>query len=177
MKNKFVIIIFLILSITIIFSVVKLVNKGGISELNAELEEGAFKEAPDFTLLDVNGDEKRLSDFKGSVIVLNFWASWCPPCRAEIPDFIELYDEYKDEGLEIIGIALDQNPDKIIGPFIEENKINYPILLGDGKVDALYGGIVSIPTTFLIDREGGIRKKYRGFTHKRVFEEDIKELL
>ena len=133
--------------------------------------------APDFTLQDLNGNWSSLSEFKGKVVILDFWATWCPPCRAEIPHFIELYDDYKDKGLEIIGVSLDFNANKILGAFVEENSINYTILIGDRDVTDLYGGIMSIPTTFVIDRDGGIRKKYIGYKEKEVFEEDVKGLL
>jgi cytochrome c biogenesis protein CcmG/thiol:disulfide interchange protein DsbE len=136
-----------------------------------------YKTAPDFALMDISGDETRLSDFRGKVVILDFWATWCPPCRAEIPHFIELYSEYKDNGLEIIGVTMDWNASRQAGPFAAENGMNYTVLIGDRKTADLYGGIVSIPTTFIIDREGGLRKKYIGYQDKSVFEKDIKELL
>jgi len=138
---------------------------------------GFGKKAPEFSLRDVNGVEKKLSDFKGKVIVLDFWATWCPPCREEIPHFIGLYDQYKGMGLEVIGIALDRNGEKKVAAFTAENKINYTVLLGNEEVSDLYGGIAAIPTTFILDKDGNIRKKYIGYNEKKVFEKDIKELL
>jgi peroxiredoxin len=136
-----------------------------------------YKPAPDFVLMDISGNETRLSDFKGNVVILDFWATWCPPCRAEIPHFIELYSEYKDDGLAIIGVTMDWNASRQAGPFAAENGINYTVLIGNRETADLYGGIVSIPTTFIIDRDGGLRKKYIGYQDKSVFEKDIKELL
>ncbi len=133
--------------------------------------------APDFELPDVNGKKVRLSDFKGKIIILNFWATWCPPCRAEIPGFIELYKKYKDKGVEIIGISLDEGGLKDVIPFMKEFGINYRILLGNYKVTQDYGGIRGIPTTFVIDRKGSIRAKYVGYRPKEVFERDIIMLL
>ncbi|MDP6685750.1 MAG: TlpA disulfide reductase family protein, partial [Candidatus Omnitrophota bacterium] len=98
-------------------------------------------------------------------------------CRQEIPHFIELQDEYEEEGLEILGVSMDVKADNILEPFSKREGINYTLLVGDSKVTALYGGIRSIPTTFLIDRKGMIRKKYIGYRDKEVFEKDIKELL
>ena len=137
----------------------------------------SYKQAPEFTLLDINGNKVNLSDFKGKVVILDFWATWCPPCIAEIPHFIELYDEYKNRGLEVIGISVDWNGQRVVPPFAKESGINYILLLGDDEVADLYGGIISIPTTFILDREGGIRKRYMGYRDKEVFERDIKELL
>ncbi|MFC1666888.1 redoxin domain-containing protein [Candidatus Omnitrophota bacterium] len=176
MKNRFVIPAVLVI-IALLFVALKYFNLGGVSDVTAEVKEGFFKPAPDFALLDIDGNEKKLSDFKGKVIILDFWATWCPPCRAEIPHFIELYSHYKNQGLEIIGIALDQNGRKVVGPFAEKNNINYPILLAEREISGLYGGISAIPTTFIIDRDGRIRKKYTGYRSKEIFEKDIQELL
>jgi thiol-disulfide isomerase/thioredoxin len=136
-----------------------------------------FKPAPNFELPDVNGRKVRLSDFKGKVIILDFWATWCPPCRAEIPGFIELYKKYKDKGVEIIGISLDEGGVRDVLPFMKEFGINYTILIGNYKVTQDYGGIRGIPTTFVIDKKGNIRAKYVGYRPKEVFERDIIMLL
>ncbi len=136
-----------------------------------------IKPAPDFELPDVNGKKVRLSDFKGKIIILDFWATWCPPCRAEIPGFVELYKKYKDKGVEIIGISLDEGGVKDVVPFMKEFGINYHVLIGNYKVTQDYGGIRGIPTTFVIDRKGNIRAKYVGYRPKEVFERDIITLL
>jgi len=141
------------------------------------VKKSKFKPAPEFALMDINGNERKLSDYKDKVVILDFFATWCPPCRDEIPHFIDLYTKYKDQGLEIIGVALDWNGKRVVPAFSEENGINYTVLLGDKKVPDLYGGIDAIPTTFILDKEGNIRKKYIGYKEKEVFEKHIKELL
>lgn len=167
-KKAVVIIVILVFAALLVFIWVNTIHK---------VPEVIYKQAPEFTLLDINGNKVNLSDFKGKVVILDFWATWCPPCIAEIPHFIELYDEYKNRGLEVIGISMDRNGQRVVPPFAEEKGINYILLLGDDEVTDLYGGIISIPTTFILDREGGIRKRYMGYRDKEVFERDIKELL
>ena len=133
--------------------------------------------APGFTLKDLSGRSFSLSDTRGKVVILDFWATWCPPCRMEIPHFQALYEEYKDEGLVVVGIALDRGGAAAVKPFIESNGVSYPILIGDQNVQASYGGIRGIPTTFIIDRHGRIMEKLVGYRSKEVFESKIKDLL
>jgi peroxiredoxin len=133
--------------------------------------------APDFTLKDLDGQPFRLSDTKGKVVILDFWATWCPPCRMELPHFESLYREYKDKGLVIIGVSLDRGGAAAVKPFVETNEISYTILIGDQRITALYGGIRGIPTTFVIDRRGHIVEKFVGYRSKEVFESLIKKLL
>jgi len=131
--------------------------------------------APGFTLVDVNGRQVSLADFTGKVVILDFWATWCPPCKREIPDFIKLQSEYGSKGVQIVGIALDQ-PEKVRS-FVRDNGMNYPVLLGTEEVSAHYGGVESIPTTFIIDKAGRIVTKYEGFRSKETFESQINKLL
>ena len=131
--------------------------------------------APDISLSDMDGNETQLSDFKGKVIILNFFASWCPPCRQEIPDFVELQKQYADQGFAMIGVSLTSADD--VRPFVEKMGINYTVLIGDDAAEAAYGPIRSIPTTFLIDKEFNIAQKYIGYRPREIFESGIKELL
>lgn len=177
MKNKLLVfsVLFIIMLIAISISTFGNLNKA--VTVTAQGTRAGLKKAPDWTLLDMAGTEVSLSDFKGKVIILDFWATWCPPCRAEVPHFIELYNEYKDRGLEVVGISLDADVQKAVSEFVKEQDINYTVLAADGKVASLYGGIRSIPTTFVIDRQQRIVQKYVGYRDKEVFEEDIKGLL
>jgi cytochrome c biogenesis protein CcmG/thiol:disulfide interchange protein DsbE len=123
--------------------------------------------APDFTLEDLNGTKLSLSDFKGKVLFLNFWATWCPPCRAEIPDFIEVYNEYKKKGLEILGISVDQiSPDQV-SKFVERYKMNYPVAMATDELFRDYPPPQAIPTTLVIDRDGKIQHKKVGLMSKQ----------
>jgi peroxiredoxin len=153
-----------------------LVGCGG--ETPQEKEAPAGNKAPDFTLMDLNGREVRLSDFSGKVVLVDFWATWCPPCRAEVPHFKDLYEAYKSRGFEIVGIALDSGGANVVGPFVRENGITYPIVIGNPQVAMAFGGLrEGIPTTFLINRSGNIVQSYVGYRDKMVFEEEIKKLL
>jgi len=131
--------------------------------------------APEFTLADLHGDNVSLADFRGKVVILDFWATWCPPCKQEIPDFINLQSKYASKGLQVVGIALDE-PDKVKS-FARENGMNYPVLLGNDQIAALYGGIDGIPTSFIIDRKGDIVTRFEGFRSKEDFEGEISKLL
>jgi len=134
--------------------------------------------APDFELVDLSGSTKSLADYSGKVVMLNFWATWCGPCKREIPDFIELQDEYRDQGFEIVGISLD-DPAKTdeVARFSRDQGINYDVLYGHRGVAEAYGGVRSIPTTFLIDRSGAVVASITGVQPKNVWTEEIEKLL
>ena len=138
---------------------------------------GSSDMAPDFTLNDLDGRSFSFSKTRGKVVILDFWATWCPPCREEIPHFVSLYRAYRGKGLEIVGVALDQGGANAVKPFAEANGINYPVVIGNQKVTVDYGGIRGIPTTFIIDRKGNIVEKFIGYRDKAVFEKAIKKLL
>ena len=133
--------------------------------------------APNFVLKTANGKTIELNKLKGKVVVVNFWATWCPPCKAEIPGFLDVYKQYKSKGLEIVGISLDQDGWTPVKPFIESHKITYPVVVGDGELADAYGGIDGIPTTFIVDKKGNITKRHIGYMDKTSLENLIKGLL
>jgi thiol-disulfide isomerase/thioredoxin len=137
----------------------------------------ARPKAPNFKLKSINGEVVELAKLKGRVVVVNFWATWCGPCRAEIPGFLEIYKTYKSKGLEIVGIALDESGWDVVKPFIQTYRIAYPVVLGDSKVARDYGGIQAIPTTFVIDRKGDVVGGQQGLLQKAQLEKVIKGLL
>ncbi len=133
--------------------------------------------APDWRLTSLDGKAIKLSDFKGKVVVLNFWATWCPPCRREIPDFVALQKQYADKGLVIIGVSLDEGGAAVVKPFVKKMGINYPVVMGDQKTIAAYGGIQVVPTTFIIDKTGKVAAQHEGGADRATFESEIKPLL
>lgn len=147
----------------------------GVKKNLYEKSEESFPEAFDFRLKTLDNKELKLSDFKGKVVVLDFWATWCPPCRKGIPDLIEIQKSMKD--VQVIGISVDENPKKVIPNFVKEFKINYPVVIGNDEVYNRYGGIEAIPTTFIIDRYGKIRNKHVGLVEKEILIAEIKMAL
>jgi peroxiredoxin len=132
--------------------------------------------APDFTLPQPDGQNLRLSSYRGKVVLLDFWATWCDPCREEIPHLVDLQQKYGDRGLQILGISMDDSADPV-GPFYQQFHMNYPVVMGTAKTGESYGGILGLPITFLIGRDGRIYAKHIGATAAAVFEKEAKSLL
>ena len=134
-------------------------------------------QAPDFELRDASGKVVKLSDYRGKVVLLDFWATWCGPCNIEIPWFEEFQRTYRNRGFEVLGVSMDDDGWKAITPFAAEKKINYRIVLGNDKTGDQYGGIEALPTTFMIDRDGRIAKTFVGLSDKKEFQDAIENLL
>ena len=132
--------------------------------------------APDFNLKDASGKDVKLADLKGKVVLVNFWATWCEGCQVEIPWFVEFQKEYASRGLVVIGISMDDDGWKSVKPWIQEKKVNYPIVIGNEGLGKQYG-LVGMPLTALVDREGRIADVHQGVVDKTATEQKIRELL
>ena len=134
--------------------------------------------APEFTLPDQDGNNVSLSIYKGKVVLLNFWATWCGPCKAEIPGFVRLQEKYRDKGLVIVGYSVDDTAEKAKA-YAAEYKMNYPILLGEGKEDLqdAYGPIWGLPSSFIISKDGKVCRKHIGIAPEAVFEKELVALM
>lgn len=135
------------------------------------------KPAPEFSLKDGDGRTVSLAGYRGKVVLLNFWATWCGPCKFEIPWFKEFEQNYKDRGFAVLGVSMDEEGWDVVKPFVAELQVNYRILMGDDTTAQLYGGVNSLPTSFLIDREGRIASVHVGLVGKGDYEDEIERLL
>lgn len=132
--------------------------------------------APDFSLPDLTGGQLTLSAYRGKVVLLDFWATWCDPCREEIPRFVDMQNKYGSRGLQIIGISMDDGPEPV-RDFYQRFKMNYPVAMGNATIGQAYGGVLGLPIAFLIGRDGSIQAKHIGATDMSVFEKEIESLL
>jgi len=144
----------------------------------ASLKPGSERHAaPDFALKDADGKTVRLSDYKGKVVLLDFWATYCGPCKIEIPWFMDFERKHKDQGFSVLGVSMDDDGWDAVKPFINDLAINYRVVVGNDATADKFGGIEALPTTFLIDRDGNIASVHVGLTSKSEIEDDIEQLL
>ncbi len=132
--------------------------------------------APEFSLKDIDGKTIDLASYKGKVVLVDFWATWCVPCQSEIPHFVDFQNNYGPQGYQTIGISMDDGPEPVLA-FYRKFKMNYPVVMGTEEVAKSYGGVLGLPVTFLIDREGKIATKYIGETETEKIRQRVEELL
>jgi peroxiredoxin len=150
---------------------------GGVRSLVTAPADSDEVAAPDFNRSTLKGGMFQLSDFRGKIVVLNFWATWCGPCRDEIPDFVELQEQMADD-VQFVGVALDEEGAEVVQPFAKKYEINYPIVVDDSaEVARKYGGVRALPTTYVINREGNIRYRTPGRLPKEILEEALTDMI
>jgi cytochrome c biogenesis protein CcmG/thiol:disulfide interchange protein DsbE len=132
--------------------------------------------APDFTRADFANKQLKLSDYRGKLVLLNFWATWCPPCREEMPLFSKWQREHKAKGLQVIGVSMDDDAASV-KEFLAEYPVTYPVVMGDVKLAEVYGGVLGLPLSYLIDKQGRIVARYQGEADLAKMEAKIKDLL
>ncbi len=173
---KFVLIIILAISVNA-FSGDNKQNGNTTKESNNLIANLDGNKAPAFSLKSVEGKTIKLSDYEGKIVIIDFWATWCPPCRRGIPDLVSIQKEYENN-VVVIGISLDREKTiKDVPGFVKDYAINYPIVYGDDNVVIAYGGIQSIPTSFVVDKKGNVVDMHVGLVSKDTFVNKIKELL
>lgn len=136
----------------------------------------AYRSAPNFSRMDLNHRQVNLADYRGKVVLLNFWATWCAPCLAEMPRFAAWQQEYGRRGFQVIGISMDDDAQPVRIAY-QKFKLNYPVVMGDEKLGEMYGGILGLPVTFLIDTKGKVRFKHQGPADIKTIESEIRGLL
>jgi peroxiredoxin len=169
------IVVAMVVAVMLVFTF-KLAHRSnpGVASGTDQMKSGA---APDFTLQSLDGKTIRLSDFRGKAVVLNFWATWCAPCKIEMPWFVDLQKQYGPAGVQFLGVAMDDASTKEIAEFTQGMNVNYPILIGKEAVGDAYGGVQFLPETFYLDRDGKIVDKAFGLKGRGEIEDDIKKIL
>src|SRR5271155_1603733 len=160
--------------------------KSGGSQAAALSTEKPLPDAPDVTFKDLQGKDVSLASLKGKVVVLNFWATWCEPCQVEIPWMIDLQQKYSDKGFTLLGAAMDDEGKSVVEPYVQKTefdvdghqmKMNYPIVLGTDDIASKFGGLIGLPTTVIITRDGKIAKRFIGLANREQLEKQVKALL
>lgn len=168
-KNLLTVVVVIVVAVALFF----IVRRHGVPAA-ASAQQGAA--APDFSLTDLNGRPLALSSYRGKVVLLDFWATWCVPCREEIPHLIDLQNKYGSQGLQIVGVSMDDSPEPV-RDFYQHFKMNYPVVMGDARTGELYGGVLGLPIAFVVGPDGKITSKHIGATDISVLEKEVVKLL
>jgi len=175
MRKSLLAIIAIVLAITVFYYKIGRHSLAS-SRSSSRVTAGSHKAAPAFLLQDLEGKPLNLESYRGKVVVLDFWATWCAPCRTEIPHFVKLQEQYGEQGLQVVGISMDDTA-KPVREFYREFKMNYPVAVGNEQVAEAYGGVLGLPVTFLIGRDGRIAAKYVGEVQRSTLEQGVESLL
>ncbi|HET7440895.1 MAG TPA: TlpA disulfide reductase family protein [Terriglobales bacterium] len=173
-RNPLILVIVALVVSLMLFAGFHLARRPGNSSASVNFKD---RMAPDFELKSLDGKTVHLSDFRGKAVLLNFWATWCEPCKIEMPWFVELQKQYGPQGFQVVGVAMDDASEQDITKFTKEMGVNYPILIGKEQVGEAYGGIPFLPFTFFIDRSGKVTDKVPGLKSRSDIEDNIKKAL
>ena len=168
-----IIVVVMVVTLMLVFGI----RKSRRASPPAQATTTGMKMAPDFTLQSLDGKTVHLSDFRGKAILLNFWATWCEPCKVEMPWIVDLQKKYASQGLQVVGVAMDDASPEEITKFTQQMGVNYPVVIGKDEVADSYGGLPFLPTTFYIGRDGKIVDKVLGIKGRGEIEDDIKKAL
>jgi cytochrome c biogenesis protein CcmG/thiol:disulfide interchange protein DsbE len=167
------IVVAMVVSIMLVFGIQKARHNSNTSGSNKLLNQPA----PDFTLSSLDGKTLKLSDYRGKAVLLNFWATWCEPCKIEMPWFVDLQKKYGPQGLQVLGVAMDDAPAKEIAEFSQKMGVNYPIVIGKEEVGTQYGGVQYLPSTFYISRDGKVMNRVFGLVSRSEIESNVQKAL
>ena len=176
MKTKWIIGVFAALALGVLTLPILLESDGGEHAVGSGVCKSEGPANLDLAMKDMNGADVKLADYKGKVILLNFWATWCPPCLVEIPEFQKVYDEQKDQGFVVLGVSTDDTAEQLRA-FAADRKVTYPLLLITPQVEDAYGPLFGLPTSLIIARDGSVCKRHFGPMSKEQLEKEIKPLL
>jgi peroxiredoxin len=167
------VVVAMVVSLMLVFGIQKARHKSNSTASGKLLNQPA----PDFALTSLDGKTLKLSDYRGKAVLLNFWATWCEPCKIEMPWFVDLQKKYGPQGLQVLGVAMDDAPAKDISDFAQKMGVNYPIVLGKEEVGTQYGGVQYLPSTFYISRDGKIMDRVFGLVSRSEIEGNIQKAL
>ena len=176
-RNSWVWVVVVLAIAIMLVSAPYLAKRAGLARVRAAQTDIRGKAAPEFSLESLQGNTIHLSDYRGKAVLLNFWATWCQPCKIEMPWFEEMQKQYGPQGLQVVGIAMDDASKEDITKFAKQMGVNYPILLGKEAVGDAYGGVQFLPSTFFIDRDGKITDRIFGLKSRSEIEDSIKQAL